>query len=86
MPTRQPASFNSPFSRIAASRAACLQLGAATREKALFIIGRWPPRSRCHIGMSAATLNVPICAQACTAHIATTPRVSVITSGGRRPA
>jgi len=45
MPTRQPASFNAPFSRIAATRAACLQLGAATREKALFIMsGGWRPR------------------------------------------
>ena len=39
MPARQPASFNAPFSRIAGSRAACLQLGGATREKALFILG-----------------------------------------------
>jgi hypothetical protein len=38
MPTRQPASFNAPSSRIAASRAACLPLGGATREKALFIL------------------------------------------------
>jgi hypothetical protein len=33
MPTRQPASFNATFSRIAPLRAACVQLGGATREK-----------------------------------------------------
>ncbi len=38
MPTRQPASFNATFSRTAGSRAAYLQLGGATREKALFIM------------------------------------------------
>jgi len=32
--------------RIAASRAACLQLGGATREKALFILGRGGPGGR----------------------------------------
>jgi hypothetical protein len=44
MPTRQPASFNATFSRIAALRAACVQLGGATREKALFIVRHGPPR------------------------------------------
>ncbi|MBF8299157.1 MAG: hypothetical protein HW397_206 [Dehalococcoidia bacterium] len=48
MPTRQPASFNATFSRIAASRAACLQLGAARREKARFIRGAKKPASLCH--------------------------------------
>jgi len=38
MLTRQPAFFNATFSRIAASRAACLQLGGAKHEKALFIL------------------------------------------------
>jgi len=46
MPTRQPASFNATFSRIAGSRAACLPLGGATREKAVFIVSHGPPRPR----------------------------------------
>jgi len=46
MPTRQPASFNAPFSRIAALGAAGLQLGGATREKALFILNHGLPRPR----------------------------------------
>ena len=45
MPTRQPASFNATFPRIAGSRAACLQLGGATREKALFFMSGPGPAS-----------------------------------------
>ena len=44
MPTRQPASFNPTFSHIAGVRAARSRARAATREKALFIIGRWSRR------------------------------------------